>query len=494
MVTNQPTIDYNRKWYAMAAVGMGLFLSTIDGSIVNVALPTLERELNTEFALVQWVVLAYLLALTTLLLSIGRLADMVGKKAIYTAGFVVFTIGSVLCGLAPDIHWLIGFRVVQAVGAAMILALGLAITTESFPPQERGKALGVTGAIISVGIVVGPVLGGLLLDALSWHWIFFVNLPVGIIGTWMAIQFLPDLRPAGGQRFDYLGAATLLISLLALLLALTIGQSLGFGSGTTLALFAASAVSLAAFIAIEWRARQPMIDLRLFANSLFSVNLVTGFITFVAVAGVIILIPFYLQNVLGYNQKQVGFLLAVVPVGLGLSAPVAGALSDRLGTRPITVAGLLVLFIGYYALSTLDEDTSVAGYLLRFMPVGLGMGIFQSPNNSAIMGAAPPQRLGVVSGVLAITRTLGQTVGTAILAAVWAIRVSYHAGEALPGGVTEAPAAAQVAGLQDTLLVVAIMVGLALLLSAWGLLQERRQVANRLPKETAGVAEEVCSS
>jgi len=470
-------IDYSRKWHVMAAVAMGIFLATIDGSIVNLALPTLVRDLRADFATVQWVVLAYLLTLATLMLGIGRLADMRGKKPIYTAGFVIFTIGSVLCGLAPSVYWLIGFRVLQAVGAAMILALGAAILTEAFPPSERGKALGLFGTVVSVGIVVGPTLGGALIDALSWHWIFFVNLPVGIAGTLMAMRFVPAIKPVGGQRFDYWGALTLCISLLCLLFALTLGQQVGFDDSRTLLLFAGWVLFTVVFILIEWRNAQPMIDLRLFQDRLFSINLITGLITFVAIAGSFILIPFYLENVLGFDTRQVGLLLAVVPIGLGLTSPVSGALSDRFGTRSITVIGLMVLLIGYTALSTLTTQTDAPGFMLRFVPIGIGMGIFQSPNNSAIMGAAPRERLGVVSGLLSITRTIGQTMGIAVLGAIWASRVFTYAGRSIPGGATMAPAAFQVAALHDTFVGIVVVIAIALALGIWGLIDERRKKA-----------------
>src|SRR5512134_2717549 len=182
MTASSPTIDYSRKWYVLSAVGTGVFLATIDGSIVNISLPTLVSSFQTDFALVQWVVLAYLLTVTTLMLGVGRLADIYGKKPIYTAGFIVFTVGSVLCGLSSTIYALIGFRILQAIGAAMIMALGMAITTEAFPPSERGRALGISGTIVSVGIAIGPTLGGLIVKNLYWHWIYFVSLPVGVIG------------------------------------------------------------------------------------------------------------------------------------------------------------------------------------------------------------------------------------------------------------------------------------------------------------------------
>jgi EmrB/QacA subfamily drug resistance transporter len=473
----QQSIDYSRKWYVMAAVAMGIFLSTIDGSIVNVALPTLVRAFHTEFAVVQWVVLAYLLTVTTLMLSMGRLGDMMGKKPLYATGFVIFTVGSVLCGLSPTIYGLIGFRVLQAIGAAMMMALGMAIVTEAFPPSERGKALGIMGSMVSIGIVVGPVLGGILIDALSWHWIFFVNLPIGIVGSLMVARFVPVLKPAGGQRFDYLGAFTLFISLIAFLLALTLGQQVGFAEIRILSLFAVWFLFLVIFLAIEWKSSQPMIELSLFQNRLFSINLITGFIVFVSMAGTIILMPFYLEDVLGYDPRSVGLLLAIVPIALGVTAPIAGSLSDRIGTRPITVIGLLVLLVGYYAVSTLDIRTNALGYILRFLPIGIGMGVFQSPNNSAIMGAAPRARLGVASGLLSITRTLGQTSGIALMGALWAGRVAYRGGNPLQGGATTAPGAIQVAALQDTFFAVVILIGLALVLGLWAFVQERRSRA-----------------
>lgn len=467
-------IDFSRKWYVMSAVAMGIFLATIDGSIVNVALPTLIRDLNTNFAMVEWVVLGYLLTLATLLLGIGRLGDMIGKKPIYVTGFVVFTAGSVLCGLAPTVEWLIAFRVVQALGGAMVFALGMAIVTEAFPKTERGKALGITGTVVSVGIVLGPTLGGVIIDVASWHWIFLVNLPVGIVGTLLAARFVPYTKPAGKQKFDFPGAIALFISLLAFLLALTWGQQAGFTSPQILGLVGLWALFLVIFVVIERRSAHPMVELSLFENSLFSMGLITGFLTFVAIAGTIILLPFYLENVLGYSTRQVGLLLAVVPVMLGVISPVSGMLSDKFGTRLITVVGLVVLLLGYLAVATLTAETTTWGYILRLAPIGLGMGIFQSPNNSAIMGAVARQRLGVASGMLSLTRTLGQTSGIAALGAFWASRVISFTGYILPEGATAAPVPAQVAAMQQTFLAVSGLVAVALAFSVWGVVQERR--------------------
>jgi MFS family permease len=220
-----------------------------------------------------------------------------------------------------------------------------------------------------------------------------------------------------------------------------------------------------------------MIDLRLFQNRQLSVNLVTGFITFVAISGSLILMPFYLENVRGFDTRQVGLMLAAVPVGLGITSPISGALSDRLGTRPITVIGLAILLTGYYALSTLNGSTNVLGFLFRFAPIGVGMGIFQSPNNSAIMGSASRERLGVVSGLLSLTRTIGQTTGIAVLGATWASRVFAYAGMPVPGGATAAPAELQVAALRDTYLGIFVLIAFGLLLAIWALVEERRTEA-----------------
>jgi EmrB/QacA subfamily drug resistance transporter len=471
-MNNPAEVDYRRKWHAMAAVGVGVFLATVDGSIINVSLPTLVRSLNTEFAVVQWVVLGYLLTITTSMLSIGRMADIVGKKSIYMVGFVIFTVGSALCGLAGSVYWLIAFRVLQAVGAAMIMALGAAILTEAFPPEERGKAMGMIGAIVSVGIVVGPALGGVIIGALSWRWIFYVNLPVGVLGTIMVASNVPDFKPAGKQRFDYLGALTLCLSLLTLLLGLTFGQQQGFLKPVVGVMIGLWLLLLIVFIRIETKVLQPMIDLKMFGNMLLSINLATGFISFVGLAGVMILMPFYLENILGFQITHVGLLMGIVPVMLGVTAPFAGALSDRVGTRRITVFGLAIMLVGYLAAGTLSGHTSAWGYLIRMFILGLGIGTFISPNNSAIMGSASRRQLGVVSGFMAVTRTLGQTVGVAVMGAVWAGRTAFYAGARIQSGATLAPPEAQVAALQDTFHVAAVLLAAALLLGIWAYVHE----------------------
>ncbi|OGB62246.1 MAG: hypothetical protein A2Y94_09685 [Caldithrix sp. RBG_13_44_9] len=465
---------YRRKWLIMAAVGMGIFLATIDGSIVNVALPTLVKSFHTRFAVVQWVVLSYLLTLATLLLSIGRLADMIGKKPIYLTGMVLFTISSLLCGLAQSVHLLIAFRVLQGIGAAMMIALGTGILIEAFPLQEWGKAMGIAGSIVSVGIITGPTLGGLLIDLISWHWIFFVNIPVGIIGSLMVYHFLPRGKIRKEQRFDFYGAFTLFISLMAFLLALTLGQRRGFTDGLTIILFTVWGLFFLLFLWIEFRIDQPMVDMNLFRNKLFSLNLFTGFLIFVSLGGVILLMPFYLQNVLGYTPHQVGLLLVTVPLSAGIVSPFSGSLSDRYGSRKISTIGLFLILMGFGSLLTLDTHTTSLAYILCYLPVGIGIGTFQSPNNSTIMSAAPPEKLGVASSLLSLTRTLGQISGIAALGAFWVSRVAVYAGEKFEMGAIHTSPLAEVAGLHDTISVVLAFILLALLLNLCALVCARR--------------------
>jgi EmrB/QacA subfamily drug resistance transporter len=467
---------YRNKWWIMVAVSLTLFMGAVDGTIVNVALPTLAAEFNANFATVQWVVLAFLLGLSVLLLSVGRLADMAGKKRIFATGLLIFVIGSVLCGFAPSIYALIAARLVQAIGAAMVIALGVAIVTETWPPQQRGQAIGFSAGVIALGIVIGPALGGLIISALSWRWIFFVNVPLGLLALFLIWRYIPPLQPKSThERFDFLGASVLGLGLLALLLALTVGQDLGFTDARILALFAVAAAALVVFIRVERRVPYPMVDLRLFRNVQFSLNLVTGLLTFVAISAVTFLLPFYLQLALALPVARVGLLIAIVPVVLAVLGPLSGSLSDRFGTRPVSVFGLILLLIGYLTASTMNETTTPLDYVLRMLPIGLGMGIFQSPNNSAVMGAVPRSRLGIASGMLSMTRTLGQTVGIAVLGAFFASRLVYYAGQ--PMDISDAPAEAMVSALHDQFLVVAalIAVGLMLALLAWR--RERQHAA-----------------
>ena len=460
-------IDYGKKWSVMIAVGMGLFLGTIDGSIVNVALPTFVKDLETSFNVVQWVLLGYLLTIATLTVSVGRLADMIGKKPIYTTGFVIFTTGSVLCGLSPTVYMLIASRVIQAVGASMVFSLGMGIITESFPREERGKALGISGTLVSIGIIAGPTIGGMILSVASWHWIFFVNLPIGIIGTFMAIRNIPNLKPVGGQKFDIWGALSLGLGLFMLLIGMTWGQERGFNDPLIILLLSGFAVFFVMFIFIERRAEQPMVELAMFKNPAFTKGLITGLLTFIAIAGLSLLLPFYLENVIGLSPFHMGLMMAVDPILMGIISPISGWLSDRMGSRIITTVGIFILLIAYVLLSRLDETSSLGMIIFSLLFIGIGLGTFQSPNNSTIMGSAASDRLGVVSSILALSRSLGQTLGASVLGSIWAVYVLARVSVIPEAGAAGAPIKAQVAGFQITYVYMSVLIFIALLVAGW---------------------------
>ncbi len=462
-----------RRWFVLVAIALAIFLGTIDGSIVNVALPTFVDDFDTTFAAVQWIVLAYLLTQATLVLGIGRLGDIVGKKRIFTTGFAVFTIGSVLAGLSPSIGWLIGFRVVQGIGSAMIFALGFAIVADAFDARERGRALGINGTAVSAGIITGPIVGGLILEAVDWRWIFFVNLPIGVLGILAAVRFVPRDHPRGGQRFDFAGAVAFFVTTAAFLSSLTVGQDVGFGHPGVVGGFVLAAVGLIAFVSLERIVDDPMLDLALFKIRTVTAGLVAAFTVFVAVSGLLLILPFYLTDALGYGPRNVGLLLAAIPASLGIVSPVAGALSDRLGTRPVRAAGLTILLAGLCgAFVTLNTGTSVATFVATGLVIGVGIGVFQSPNNAAVLGESPRERLGVVSGALTVTRLSGSMTGVAVLGTVWATIATRAAGGT---PAANAPPTALVTGLHGAVAVAAILVaiGLGTVLIAW-----RRDVAD----------------
>ncbi|HMN59615.1 MAG TPA: DHA2 family efflux MFS transporter permease subunit, partial [Anaerolinea sp.] len=329
----------NNIWVSMSGIGMGVFMATLDSSIVNISLPTLVDVFHTSLATIEWVVLGYVLVLTSLMLGAARLGDMFDKKKLYMGGLVLFTLGSLLCGLAPSVGWLIGFRALQGLGATFMQALGSAMITEIFSPSERGRALGTIGSIVSVGIAIGPPLGGLLIGLIGWESIFWVNVPVGILTWFILARFVPS-SPAGrpGQRFDAAGALILFATLGAYALGMTLGQSDGFSAPAVLALLVSAGVGLVIFILVEIRARQPMVDLSLFRNVLMSTNLLMAFLVFIVLSGGFIL-PFFLQNVMGYSTEMVGLLMMANPIAMGLVSPLAGAVSGKFGPAVVSLGG-----------------------------------------------------------------------------------------------------------------------------------------------------------
>lgn len=419
------TLDSSRvignkyKWLAMLTVGIGTFMSTLDASIVNVSLPTIMASLHTDLPTVQWVVSIYLLVVTGLLLTLGRLADLVGRKPIFVVGMVIFTVGSLFCGLSRHIYALIAFRGLQAIGAAMIMANGPAILTDAFPRAERGKAMGILGMVVATGLTSGPALGGFLIAARGWPLIFFVNLPIGVIGVIMTIRILHS-QPRGHEiYFDIPGASMLMVSLASLSLALSDGPEKGWLTPYIIILFGAFLVFGIAFLIRQRTTAHPLINLALFRNRLFAAASASAFVAYVATFSVVFLMPFYLTGLLKYGPEKVGLTLTAVPLTTAVISPISGVLSDRIGSRALGSIGLAIASIGLILISRLGLHPSHLQVIISLVVMGFGQAIFQSPNSSAIMGSVRTNMLGIAAGMVATMRNLGMVTGVAISSAVF---------------------------------------------------------------------------
>lgn len=414
------------KWKAMLTVWIGIFMATLDGSIVNVALPTLTDYFKTDITTIEWVVMAYLLTITSLLLSLGRISDMVGRKMIFAGGLAIFTIGSGLCAISSTEGQLILYRVIQGIGAAMLMATGVAIITHAFPPRERGKAMGLIGTVVSIGSMAGPVMGGFLIQRVGWQSIFYVNIPVGIFGTAMALKVLHKDETTKGQTFDIPGGLTLFLSLTSLLLALSEGQEKGWDSAFIMFLFILSIILFMLFIKVEIKATQPVLDLSHFNNRPFAAANISALISFMAMYSVILLMPFFLQDELKYSPEKLGLVFMSVPLVMSVVSPVSGWLSDRTSSYVLSSIGIGIAALSILLLGFLSADSTFIDVALRLSLLGLGMGLFQPPNNSIIMGSLPKEQLGIAAGVLGTMRNTGMVIGVAVSGAVFSNRYVFY--------------------------------------------------------------------
>lgn len=415
----------NYKWFIMANVAIGTFMATLDGSIVNVALPTLAKQFSADLHLIQWVVSIYLLTTSSLLLVFGRLADILGRKKIYSMGFLVFILGSAFCGLAGNIYALIGARALQAMGAAMIMANGMGIITSSFPPKERGRALGLMGTVVAAGSMSGPALGGVLLTVFGWPSIFWVNLPIGLVGFIASSWLLPDDPPCKDKEpFDWFGAVLFASGMSLFLWGVTQGQELGW---TNPVIYGALIISVAAFFIFLYRALHttyPIIDLSLFKNRIFLSGNVAGLISFISMFATFIIMPFYMKDVLHFNDRHIGLLMTPFPLAMAIVAPLSGWLSDRLGYLLLTTGGLLVNIVGLMMLANLKASSGSFQVALYMLILGVGMGLFQSPNNSSVMGVIPPPKLGIAGGIVALVRNVGMVTGIAFSISLFSYKMA----------------------------------------------------------------------
>lgn len=415
-------------------------MSALDGSVVNTALPVISTYFNTDISNIEWVVTIYLLVLSGLLLSFGRLGDLRGHKTVFISGFGIFVISSALCGFAPSLAWLIFFRAIQALGAAMLSANSPAILTKSFPGSQRGQALGLQATMTYLGLTVGPSLGGWLTDLFSWRAIFYINIPVGLAALWMGLRHIPSdahLREASAvsERFDLTGAGLFIIGLVLLLFGLNRGHTLGWDSLPILGALSAALVILTMFVTYERRVSHPMLDLALFKNRLFSISVISAILNYICLFSILFLMPFYLIQGRGLSPSQAGLLLSVQPVAMAIVAPLSGTLSDRIGVRLLTSSGMAILALGIFLQSRFGPQTQPVHMAAGLAITGLGTGIFVSPNNNGLMGSAPRHRQGIAAGILATSRNVGMVLGIGLAGAIFTtVMAQLSAGEtqALP--------------------------------------------------------------
>lgn len=426
------------KWAILFTVLVMTFMVTLDSSIVNVALPVMQKELGVGLGEIQWVSSIYLLMTCAVLLIFGRLGDIYGKVRFFQVGVVVFSVGSLLCGMSTSFEALVAARAVQGVGCASAMANNMGIITEAFPARERGRALGLLASFVALGMMCGPVLGGFIVSALSWEYIFLINVPVGIASLLVGFKTLPSFTPQARElKLDVAGSLLIVPGMLLTFVAITLLEG-GF-SPLVGAMLAAGIALLAAFVAVERRAETPLVVLSVFCDRAFLVNMVCLFISFVAIGVYELMTPFYLQDARGFSPDMAGLIFCIIPLANAVAGPISGAVSDRIGCERPTCVGLLVFAIGLALVGMLGEDSGIPVILACLGLASLGTSIFQSPNNSLIMGSLPTEALGFGGSFSALARYLGMAIGITGSTSLLYGQMSVAAGERVTAYVAGRP-------------------------------------------------------
>jgi EmrB/QacA subfamily drug resistance transporter len=417
--------EENRKWWTLGAVAFGLFMIMLDNTVVFVALSSIQSDLKISQSELEWVVNGYALTFAVLMLTGGKLADMLGRRLIFIVGLTIFTASSLACGLATGASFLIGARVVQGVGAALMNPATLSIITATFPPRQRGTAIGIWVGVSAMALAIGPLIGGILTEQINWSWIFFINVPVGIAGIIVSRLFISESRDESEeQRLDLPGLLASAIGLFGLTYALIEGNNYGWGSARILVSFGVAAVAFVAFVLLEHRQRVPMLDLSLFKNSTFAGANVTMLLVALAMFGVFFFNSLYLGQVLGYSPIQTGATFLPLTVLIVFVAPLAGRFSDKIGSRWLMGAGLVLLSGSLLSFSTLGVDSNFWDIVPGLILGGFGMSLAMTPTTAAAMGSVPVDKAGVGSAVLNSMRQVGGSLGIALMGAIVASSVS----------------------------------------------------------------------
>lgn len=474
-----------RRWLVLIILNLFTFMATLDGSIVNVALPTISKSLGLELGHAQWVSSIYLMAICSFILLFGRLGDIFGKIRIFRIGTIVFVLGSLLCGLSGSLATLIAARVIQALGASMTMANSQGIVTDIFPANERGKALGLVGTFVSLGSIAGPGVGGLMVSSLGWESIFWINVPLGLIAILLGWKLLPrDIRTSR-KSIDSAGSLLFAGFIVSLIAAILLGQEWGYSDWRILALLTFAAVSFLVFLRVESRIGEPMLDLSLFGNPLFSLSILCGFLVFVSMFCYNIIAPFYLQSILGLSPSSAGWMMMIYPLVMVVVAPLSGAMSDRFGSEWLTFIGLLLMVGAQAGLSSLHEGSTLVMVGLFIGLLGLGGGMFQSPNNSLVMSTVPRPRLGVAGSVNSLIRNLGMVVGIAVATTTLFGVMSGQAGQRVTGLIPDRPDIF-LAGMHVVFTVSASICVVGALLTGWRLFTRKRRGGEGEPEGAGG--------